>query len=282
MLRRERSRSAIFFLRRLPGGILPLQSQRRVRAKYGPQMLNRVVSFFAQRSDEVIEGRFADEDQWRPLAFFLALWNSIPPSAHTIERLNRAGLNSDCITECTGRKLLRDKQNSKPPTSRQINYLRDAGIQIEDGLTRKQVGDLIREHERTASKELLRLQEAPEIAAYKRRLEKLGAEVRELLPAWTPKGFDDAESYLFYVATVEEGLDHARLADLESLQSGPFGDGLDMDAYYYLEFTREPTAVEMRRFQAALFQAYLSAESEEFDHLTILKQTLPMIRVSLM
>ena len=121
-----------------------------------------------------------------------------------------------------------------------------------------------------------------EIAGYRRRLGELTPQVRELFPAWAPKHFEDAVSYLCYVATVEEALDHAKLADLESLYGGPFYDGLDMDSDYYLEFTRDPTADEMRQFQAALFQAYLDAESEEFDHLAILKRTLPMIRVSLM
>jgi hypothetical protein len=176
------------------------------KGEYGPQTLDRVVSFFATRSDEVIEGRFADEDQWRPLSYFLDLWNRIPPSAHTIKRLNRAGVNPEGITECMGRKLLRDKQNSKPPTPRQINYLRNAGIQTEEGLNRKRAGDLIRERERAVSKEQQRLEEAPEIAAYKQRLEELGSRVHELLPAWTPKHFDDAVSYMCYVSTVEEAI----------------------------------------------------------------------------
>ncbi|MDQ3199928.1 MAG: hypothetical protein M3Q46_12225, partial [Verrucomicrobiota bacterium] len=117
---------------------------------------------------------------------------------------------------------------------------------------------------------------------YEKRLEELRSQVQELAPAWTPRHFDDTISYMCYVAVVEDALDHARLADLESLQSGPFYDGLDMDSDYYLEFTRDPTGTEMRQFQAALFQAHLEAGSEEFDHLAILKHTLPMIRVSLL
>jgi hypothetical protein len=230
----------------------------------------------------MIEGRFADEDQWRPLSYFLDLWNHIPASTHTIERLRRAGVNPEGITECLGRKLLRDKQNSKPPTPRQIEYLRNAGIQTEERLNRKQAAELIRQRERAVSDEQQRLEEAPEIEAYKHRLEELRSRVHELLPAWTPKHFDDVVSYMCYVAVVEDALDHAKLADLESLQSGPFYDGLDMDSDYYLEFSRDPTADEMRQFQAALFQAYLDAESEEFDHLAILKRTMPMIRVNLM
>jgi hypothetical protein len=69
--------------------------------------------------------------------------------------------------------------------------------------------------------------------------------------------------------------------DLVELQSGPFYDGLDMDSDY-LEFTRDPTADEITAFQAALFRAYLEIASEEFDHLAILKRTLPMIRATLM
>jgi hypothetical protein len=230
----------------------------------------------------MIKGRFADEDQWRPLSYFLDLWNYLPPSEHTIKRLRRAGVNPEGITECAGRKLLRDKQNSKPPTAHQIEYLRAAGIQTEEGLNRKKARDLIRKREGTMSEEQQRLEEAPEIEAYKQRLEELRSRVHELLPAWTPKQFDDAVSYMCYVAVVQDALDHAKLADLESLQSGPFYDGLDTDSDYYLEFSRDPTADEMRQFQVALFKAYLDAESEEFDHLAVLKRTLPMIRVSLM
>ena len=121
-----------------------------------------------------------------------------------------------------------------------------------------------------------------EIADYRRRLDQLMPHVRELLPAWTPKHFKDADvdSYMCYVATVEEALEHAKFADLESLQSGLFYDGIT-DADYYLEFTRDPTPAELLAFQAGLFQAYLLAESEKFDHLAILKRTLPMIKVSI-
>src|SRR5882724_11176720 len=206
------------------------------KGEYGPQKLDRVASFFAARSDEMIEGRFADEAQWRPLSYFLDLWNHIPPSAHTIKRLKGAGVNPEGITECVGRKLLRDKQNSKPPIPRQIEYLRNAGIQTAEGLNRKRAGELIRERERAVSEEQQRLVETPEIEAYKQRLEELRSRVHELLPGWTPKHFDDAVSYMCYVVVVEDALDHAKLADLESLQSGPFYDGLDMDSDYYLEF----------------------------------------------
>ena len=252
------------------------------KGEYGPQTLDRVVSFFAARSEEMIEGRFAEEDQWRPLIYFLNLWNHIPASAHTIKRLRRAGVKPEGITECVGRKLLREKRDSKPPASRQIEYLRNAAIQTKEGLNRKEMGELIRERERAVSEELQRLEEAPEIEACKQRFEELKSQVQELLPDWTPKHFDDAVSYMCYVAVVEDALDHAKSVDLESLKSGPFNDGLDMDSDYYLEFSRDPTADEMRQFQAALFQAHLDAESEEFDHLAILKRALPMIRVSLM
>jgi hypothetical protein len=153
---------------------------------------------------------------------------------------------------------------------------------MEQGMNRGQAAEVIRKRERAVSEKQQRLEEEPEIEAYKQRLEELRSRVHELLPAWIPKHFDDAVSYMCYVAVVEDALDHAKLADLESLQSGPFYDGLDMDSDYYLEFSRDPTADEMRQFQAALFQAYLDAESEEFDHLAVLKRTLPMIHVSLM
>jgi hypothetical protein len=114
------------------------------KGEYGPEKLDRFVSFFAARSNEMIEGRFADEDLWRPLRYFLNLWDCIPPSAHTIKRLKRAGVNPEGTTESAGRKLLRDKQNSKPPTVRQIEYLRAAGIlmlQLENQLRPNQQSD---------------------------------------------------------------------------------------------------------------------------------------------
>ena len=250
------------------------------KGDYGPQKLDRVVSFFAARSDEMIEGRFADENQWRPFSYFLELWNRILPSAHTIRRLKRAGINPEGITECVGRKLLRDRQNSKPPTPRQIEYLRNAGIQVEEGLDRRQASGHIRERERALSEEQKRLAEAPEIEAYNQRLEELRSRVHELSPGWTPSRFDDAVSYMCYIAVVEAALDHATGADLVSFQSGLFSDGVT-EADYYLDFTRDPSPAEIRAFQSELFNAYLLAESEEFDHLAILKRTLPMIKVSI-
>jgi hypothetical protein len=121
-----------------------------------------------------------------------------------------------------------------------------------------------------------------EIADYRRRLDEVMPRIRKLVSGWAPLHFEDPDSYIYYVSTVEEAIEHAEFADLESLQSGPFYDGLDIDSNYYLEFTRDPNEEEMRRFQAALFQAYLDSESDNFNHLVILKRTLPMIRVTLM
>ena len=81
---------------------------------------------------------------------------------------------------------------------------------------------------------------------------------------------------------IESALEHVTGYDLVELQSEPFWDGLDINSNYYLEFGRDPTAEEIRRFQAALFRAYLEARSEKFDHLAVLRRTLPMVRASLM
>src|SRR2546429_9226024 len=119
--------------------------------EYGPQKLDGFISFFAARSNEMIEGRFADEDRWRPLKFFLDLWESIPPSVHTIKRLRRAGVNPEGTTEAVGRKFLRDKQDSQPPTPRQIEYFRMAGMEMPEGLDQKEARRLIREREKALS-----------------------------------------------------------------------------------------------------------------------------------
>ena len=240
------------------------------KQEYGPERLDRFVSFFAQRSEENIEGRFEDEHAWRPLHYFLRLWDQLLPSAHTIQRLNRVGISAEGLTEASARKLLRDQQKSKPPTLRQLDYLRSHLGKSGDGLTRGQTEELIRQHERTIRMEEQRLAEAPEIEAYNQRLEELKAPVHELAPDWSPPNLTDLTSLSCYVAVVEDALDHATRFDLAELQSGPFYDGLDIDSKYHLEFTRDPTAEEIRCFQAALFRAYLDAESEKFDHLAIL------------
>jgi hypothetical protein len=252
------------------------------KQEYGPQKLDGFVSFFAHRSDENIEGRFEDEGAWRPLGYFLELWDQVPPSGHTIERLGRAGISPEGLTESSGRKVLRDQQKSKPPTRRQMDYLRTQLAKSGDGLTRAEAEEIIREHDRRAWGEQQRLEEAPEIEACDKRLEQLKARVHELASDWTPPSQTDLNSLSCYVEVVENALDHATGFDLLELQSGPFFDGLDIEANYYLEFTRDPTPAELRGFQAALFRAYLEIQSEEFDHLTILRRTLPMIRVSLM
>src|SRR5438309_12005333 len=98
------------------------------------------------------------------------------PSGHTIKRLNRAGISPEGLTESSGRKLLRDQQKLKPPTSRQMDYLRTHLGKSGDGLTRGQAEELIRQHERIVraeeqrvSAEEQRLAEAPEIEACNRR-----------------------------------------------------------------------------------------------------------------
>ena len=237
------------------------------KQEYGPQRLDGFVSFFAQRSEENIEGRFEGEQAWRPLRYFLKLWDQMPPEG---------------LTESSGRKLLRDQQKLKPPTSRQTDYLRTHLGKSGDGLTRGQAEELIRQHDRIVRAEEQRLKEAPEIQACNERLEELKAPVHELAPDWTPPNLTDLNSLSCYVEVVENALDHATGFDLVELQSDPFFDGLDMEASYYLEFTRDPTAAEFRGFQAALFRAYLKTQSEKFDHLAILRRTLPMIRASLM
>ncbi len=156
-----------------------------------------------------------------------------------------------------------------------------SGIAVSAELSRGDAQKLIHEHERALAEERRRREEAPEIEAYKQKLDELTPNVREFIPDWLPTEFDDAVSYMCYVSVIEDALDHARYYDLTQLQSDLFYDGLDIDVGYYLEFTRDPTPQEIHDFQAALFRAYFDAESERFDHLAILRQTLPMIRPSL-
>src|SRR5207237_232628 len=98
------------------------------KGEYGPQKLERVLAFFEKRVDEPIECRFSDERQWRPLAYFFKLWEVLPISAHTVQRLKKEGLETDGMSESVARKVLRDRQNLKAPTPRQLERLRELGI----------------------------------------------------------------------------------------------------------------------------------------------------------
>ena len=251
------------------------------KGEYGPRKLDAIVSFFTNRSEEAIEGRFADEQQWRPLKHFFALWECILPGTNTLKRLGREGIDSDGLSEGSARCLLRQRNASKAPTPRQIDQLRSSGIAVSAELSRGDARKLIHEHERALAEEQRRREEAPEIEGYKRKLDELTPNVREFIPDWLPTEFDDSVSYMCYVSLIEDALDHVRCYDLTQLQSDLFYDGLDIDVGYYLEFTRDPTRQEIHDFQAALFRAYLAEESKRFDHLAILRQTLPMIRPSM-
>jgi hypothetical protein len=252
------------------------------KQEYGPQKLDGFVSFFTQRSDENIEGRFEDEQTWRPLSYFLRLWDQVAPSAYTIKRLDRAGISPESLTESSARRLLSDQQKSKPPTARQMDYLRTHLDKSGDGLTRGQAAELIRKHDRSVRADQQRLEDAPEIEAYNKSLEQLKARVHQLAPDWSPQKQTDLTSLSCHVQVVEDALEHALGFDLVELHSGPFFDRINIGANYYLEFARDPPAIEIQRFQAALFSAYLEAESEEFDHLAILQRTLPMVHATLM
>jgi hypothetical protein len=106
------------------------------KGEYGPRKLDAIVSFFSSRLEEPIEGRFADEEEWIAIKYFLALWQCVPPGSHTLERLQREGIDSRGLTEASARKLLRKRQQSKAPTARQIEYLRSAGTTVTPDLRR--------------------------------------------------------------------------------------------------------------------------------------------------
>ncbi len=102
------------------------------KGEYGPQKLDRIVSFFEKRFGESIEGRFADEHTWRPLEYFLSLWEGVPAGAHTIERLQREGIPTQGISEGAGRELLRERRKLKPPTARQNRLSSAAWTSLTD------------------------------------------------------------------------------------------------------------------------------------------------------
>jgi len=257
------------------------------KGDYGPQKLDRLVSYFADRAGEAIDGRFADETRWRPISYFLDLWQRIPPGANTIERLNREGIKvQGDITEFRGRKLIRERQRAKPPSRRQIEQLRNFGAEPENIISRGQAEVLIHEHQKALQKQeqenaaaQQRLEDAPKMEACNKRLQELEVRVNDILPGWAPEKFNDLESLLVYTDLIEEALDYATRFDLTELYGGPFFDPAE-SADYYLEFSKDPTAAEVRTFQADIFVNYLSAKGEQFDHLTPLKHAFPSVKIS--
>src|SRR5205823_13299114 len=97
--------------------------------------------------------------------------------------------------------------------------------------------------------------DAPEIEHCLERLSELKTCVNELLPDWKPSEFTDLDPLLSYADIVAEALEYATGFNLESLYGEPFFDPLKSEDYY-LEFTRDPTADELRCFRADVFVNY--------------------------
>src|SRR5205823_3498340 len=130
------------------------------------------------------------------------------------------------------------------------------------------------ERRKSLEDERKRVEEAPELEACDKRLEELKPLVRETLPDWNPPEFhNDLSSLSAYVDLVAEALEHAKSFDLGALQSDLFYDYVT-EKDYYLEFQRDPTDVEMRSFQGAIFHNYLKTGSERFNHLSVLNRSL--------
>jgi hypothetical protein len=255
--------------------------------EYGPQKLDRFIAFFEDRPTEPIEGRFSDETCWRSKAYFFDLWQQVPPSAHTIKRLTREGIPVDAnMTEALGRELLRGRQRAKPPTPKQLQHLQTLGVESQDIANREQANSIIsareaaiREQQREAEEAQRRIDDAPQVEQCRARLSELAISVNAIAPAWKPDAFGDLNSLLSYIDAVAEALDYATSFDLEYLYGGPFLDPLKSEDYY-LEFTRDPTADELRSFQADVFVHYLNISGESFDHLRLLRKAFLSVKVT--
>lgn len=257
--------------------------------EYGPQKLVHFIDLLEGRPDEIINGRFSDETSFRSKAYFFDLWNRVPPSSHTIKRLTRARVPIDAaMTENRGREILRELLRTKPPTAKQVQHLKELGVDPQTVLNREQANELIgvqkaiiREKQREAAEAQQHVDDAPEVKQCLERLGELKTSVNQFLPGWKPPEFSDLDSLLSYAETVAEALEYATGFTLESLYGGPFFDPLKSEDYY-LEFTRDPTADELRRFQADVFLRYLALQEEGFDHLKLLRNAFPSVKISLL
>lgn len=253
----------------------------------GPQQLVHLIKLTEEFPDDIIKGRFSDETRWRSAAYFLDLWHQVPPSANTVKRLTGAGLPIDAsMTEERGREVLRERLRAKPPTPKQLESLKALGVDSQTIVNREQASEIIgvrkaviREKERDDAAAQQRADDAPEVERCLERLSEIATSVNEFLPAWRPATITDLEPLSSYVDTVAEALEYAVGFDLESLYGGPFFDPLKSEDFY-LEFSRDPTADELRRFQAAVFVGYLAQAGEDFDHVSLLRRAFPSVTVS--
>ena len=123
--------------------------------------------------------------------------------------------------------------------------------------------------------------EAAEIEEGRAQIRALLSQIHALIPDWSPTEPSERIAALCYSSVVTDALEHATSFDLESLFSGPFYDYVS-ETDYYLEAERDPSEDELRGFQAEIFRAYIEAGEERFDHLPILRRTLPMIKATVM
>ena len=257
------------------------------KGNYGPQKLDAVLGYMSNRKDE-IECRFADEEKWRPLSYFIGLWNRIPPSNHSRTRLRNEGLEvGEGISEARARDLLRDRQKQKPVTSTQKEKLKEAGLNTEEVADRGQAAAklrIVRQAEQRRSDEARlaaeRLVEAEKIPEALERLASLAEKVHMLIPAWEPQQLLGLEALEEQIRLVDEALDYALVFTGEGLNSDVFTDPSRDNIGYYLDFKGAVNPNELREFRARIFEGYLENGSDRFDHLGPLKKSFSNLEVS--
>jgi hypothetical protein len=257
------------------------------KGNYGPQKLDAVLGYMSNRKD-MIECRFADEEKWRPLSYFIGLWNRIPPSNHSRTRLRNEGAEVDeGISEARARDLLRDRQKQKPVTSTQKKKLQEAGLNTEEVMDREQATAKLRnvrqaqqrraEDDRLAAERVAEKDKMPEALE---RLTSLAEKVHMLIPAWKPLQLLGLEALEEQIRLVDEGLDYAFAFTGEGLNSDVFTDPTRDNIGYYLDFKGAVNPDELREFRARIFEGYLKNGSDGFDHLGILKKSFSNLMVS--
>ncbi len=253
----------------------------------GPKKLDALVSYEANSDRDVLEFRFVDEDIWRSKCYIMELWETIPASEYSRKRLQNEEINFDPLTtEITARMLLKEAQKNKSITPKQEKRLAEYGIDFSSIKTREQASSIIKKkdkinQERDGAEALITQRELdkPEIDKCLSEIDKLASSISKFAPAWRPCSPKDLDEIITYRELLEEALEYAESHTVESLQGGPFGDpksGTD----YYLDFPSDPTHEELNNFRKQIFLNYLKEESEEFNHVSILKKTMPNLRIS--
>lgn len=257
------------------------------RGENGPKKLDVALGYRGFNEGDVAEYRFSDESRWRSRSYFETLWSTMPISGFTKKRLQKECIVFDnSITEPVARRLLRDKQDLKPITSTQRKRLLEYGISVETASNRREANELLKKEEivrRRASEKLAsrekQLLDKPNIEECQREIQKSIESINLFAEGWSPifpEQLDDLEAYRDLLF---EALEYTQAFSLESLTSDLFFDPKN-GGDYYLEYDATPSREHWNAFRKKIFLAYLKNEGEDFNHISILRASMPTIRAT--